>query len=95
MPLILVGGFLSYNIAEEVIASGLADYVALSRPLIREPHLVKRWAAGDRKKASCISCNKCFSTLATKEALHCVVEKKELSKKRSESCLKIENTTEV
>lgn len=95
MPLILVGGFLSYNIAEEVIASGLADYVALSRPLIREPHLVKRWASGDRKKASCISCNKCFSTLATKEALHCVVEKKELSKKRSKSCLKIENTTEV
>jgi len=76
IPLILVGGFLSFNVVEEVVASGLADYVALSRPLIREPNLVSRWAGGDRTKAACISCNKCFSTLSKKEALHCVVEKK-------------------
>lgn len=75
LPLILVGGFLSYPSAEDVIISGLADYVALSRPLIREPHLVKRWAKGDRKKATCISCNKCFGTLFTKEALHCAARK--------------------
>jgi 2,4-dienoyl-CoA reductase-like NADH-dependent reductase (Old Yellow Enzyme family) len=75
IPLILVGGFLSFNIAKEIVTSGLADYVALSRPLIREPHLVKRWAKGDRKKASCISCNKCFSTLFMKQALHCAAEK--------------------
>ena len=80
IPLVLVGGFLSFNIAEEVVTSGVADYVALSRPLIREPGLVKRWASGDRQKAACISCNKCFSTLATEEALHCAAEKKELSK---------------
>ncbi|MGB3223756.1 MAG: NADH:flavin oxidoreductase, partial [Desulforhopalus sp.] len=76
IPLILVGGFLSFNVVEEVVASGLADYVALSRPLIREPRLVGRWAGGDRVKALCISCNKCFSTLSTTEALHCAVEKK-------------------
>jgi 2,4-dienoyl-CoA reductase-like NADH-dependent reductase (Old Yellow Enzyme family) len=81
VPLILVGGFLSFNIVEEAISSKLADYVALSRPLIREPGLVKRWAAGDRKKAACISCNKCFSTLAMEEALHCAMDKKESSKK--------------
>jgi 2,4-dienoyl-CoA reductase-like NADH-dependent reductase (Old Yellow Enzyme family) len=75
IPLILVGGFLSFNVVEEVVASGLADYVSLSRPLIREPSLVSRWAGGDRTKAACISCNKCFSTLSTKEALHCAVEK--------------------
>jgi 2,4-dienoyl-CoA reductase-like NADH-dependent reductase (Old Yellow Enzyme family) len=76
IPLILVGGFLSFNVVQDVVASGLADYVALSRPLIREPNLVSRWAGGDRNKAACISCNKCFSTLSKKEALHCVVEKK-------------------
>jgi len=76
IPLILVGGFLSFDSAEEVVNSGLAEYIALSRPLIREPHLVKRWAGGDREKASCISCNKCFLTLYKKEALHCAVEKK-------------------
>jgi 2,4-dienoyl-CoA reductase-like NADH-dependent reductase (Old Yellow Enzyme family) len=76
IPLILVGGFLTFDVAREVIASGLADYVALSRPFIREPHLVSRWAGGDMSKAACISCNKCFSTLSTKEALHCAAEKK-------------------
>ena len=84
IPLILVGGFLSFNIAQDIVTSGLADYIALSRPLIREPHLVKRWAAGDRKKASCISCNTCFSTLAMEEALHCAVEKKNLKKNKKE-----------
>ena len=76
IPLILVGGFLSFNVAEEVVTSGVADYVALSRPLIHEPHLVKRWADGDRRKALCISCNRCFLTLSTDEALHCAVKKK-------------------
>ena len=76
IPLILVGGFLSFNVVQDVVASGLADYVALSRPLIREPNLMSRWAGGDMTKAACISCNKCFSTLSTKEALHCAVEKK-------------------
>lgn len=79
IPLILVGGFLSFAVVEEAVTSGLADYVALSRPLIREPHLVSRWAGGDRTKAKCISCNGCFSTLTTQEALHCVMEKKKRS----------------
>lgn len=75
-PLILVGGFLSFNIVDDAVTSGLTDYVALSRPLIREPHLVSRWADGDRTKAKCISCNRCFTTLMMDEALHCIVEKK-------------------
>jgi len=40
IPLILVGGFLSYEIAKETVTSGLADMIAFSRPLIREPGLV-------------------------------------------------------
>ena len=80
-PLILVGGFLSFDVAQEAVTLGQADYIALSRPLIREPHLVSRWAGGDRSKAKCISCNKCFSTLYKKEALHCFAEKKSKEKK--------------
>ncbi len=76
-PLILVGGFLSFALADEVVNSGIADYIALSRPLIREPGLVKRWAVGDRTKAACISCNRCFLTLGTPEALHCAQDKKQ------------------
>lgn len=80
MPLILVGGFLSYPIAREVVKLGITDYVALARPLIREPHLIKRWGEKDRRKAECISCNLCFRTLFMKEALHCAAEKKEREK---------------
>ena len=76
IPLILVGGFLSYDLAEDVINSEHADYVALSRALIREPHLVKRWAAGDQAKAACISCNQCLSAIFTGDELHCVEERK-------------------
>lgn len=82
IPLILVGGFLSYPLAEEVVTSGVADYVALARPLIREPGLVKRWAAGDLEKATCISCNRCFLTLAMEEALHCAQDKKDKKEKK-------------
>jgi len=46
--------------------------------------MVKRWASGDMKKASFISCNKCFSTLLMEEALHCAIAKKESEKKKKE-----------
>lgn len=71
IPLILVGGFLSFESAERAVQNGLADYVALSRPLIREPHLIKRWANGDRHKATCVSCNSCFKTFTSPQRLHC------------------------
>ena len=74
VPLILVGGNLSLSCAEKVVQSGEADYIALSRALICEPELIKRWAAGDRSKAACISCNRCFKTLATEQALHCAAQ---------------------
>ena len=74
VPLILVGGIISYNVAEKIIDDGLADYIALSRPLIREPGLVKRWQLGDIAKATCISCNKCFMPLGRGEGLSCEIE---------------------
>ncbi|MFA7405873.1 MAG: NADH:flavin oxidoreductase, partial [Pelobacteraceae bacterium] len=39
--------------------------VSMSRPLIREPNLVKRWKEGDHGRALCISCNKCFKPNGT------------------------------
>ena len=35
IPLILVGGIRSFEIARELIENELTDYVSLSRPLIR------------------------------------------------------------
>jgi len=74
IPLILVGGILSYQVARKLVEDELADYIALCRPLIREPQLIKRWQSGDIRKASCIYCNQCFIPTRAGEGLYCVVE---------------------
>jgi 2,4-dienoyl-CoA reductase-like NADH-dependent reductase (Old Yellow Enzyme family) len=76
IPLMLVGGIRSYEVAEELIQSGTTDYISLSRPLIAEPGLVKRWQEGDRRKAECISCNSCFGVALEGKGLYCVVAEK-------------------
>ncbi len=58
---ILVGGLRSFPKIEEVLNSQVADFVSLSRPLIRQPDLPNRWRSGEGPdKAECISCNACL-----------------------------------
>ena len=60
-PIILVGGLRSFSRIEEVLDSKGADFVSLSRPLIRQPDLPNRWLSGEgADKAECISCNACL-----------------------------------
>lgn len=61
IPVILVGGIKSPEVAEDILASHDADFVSMSRPLICEPDLVRRWKQGDRTRARCVSCNKCLA----------------------------------
>ena len=49
IPLILVGGIRSFEVAEQLVTEGTADYISMSRPFIREPDLINRWQAGDRR----------------------------------------------
>ncbi len=74
IPLILVGGIRTYGTAERLVAEGVADYIALSRPLIREPRLIARWRGGDRTPALCVSDNACFESEGT--GLTCVAEER-------------------
>ncbi|MBW1725917.1 MAG: NADH:flavin oxidoreductase [Deltaproteobacteria bacterium] len=60
VPLLLVGGIRSLSVAEKLIEEGYADYISMCRPFIREPNLINRWKSGDRRKATCISCNNCI-----------------------------------
>ena len=78
VPLILVGGIRSIEVAETVISDGNADYISLCRPLIREPGLINRWRSGDRRKAGCLSENACFGPLMKGDGLTCPVKKGEL-----------------
>jgi len=75
VPLILVGGIRSYEVAKELIEKEKVDYISLCRPLIREPGLIKRWQSGDTRRATCISCNKCFIPTRAGEGLYCVLDK--------------------
>ena len=77
VPLILVGGIRSYEAAEHLVGEGLADYISMSRPFIREPGLVKRWKSGDRREAFCISCDNCFEPIKKGAGVSCepLVEK--------------------
>jgi 2,4-dienoyl-CoA reductase-like NADH-dependent reductase (Old Yellow Enzyme family) len=74
VPLILVGGIRSYGVAEKLAEDGIADYIALCRPLIREPGLINRWRSGDTGKATCVSDNGCFTPARAGRGLSCVVE---------------------
>lgn len=51
------------------------DAISMSRPFIREPHLVNRWLDGDLSPAHCISCNECLG-LTLKSGLGCVFHKR-------------------
>ena len=73
VPLILVGGNRSFEIAEQIISEGTADYISMCRPLIREPGLVNRWKSGDRSKAECLSDNKCFGPARSGKGIYCVM----------------------
>ena len=76
VPLILVGGVRSYHVAENLVKTGLADYVSICRPLIREPDLIKRWHRGDRSRSTCLSDNLCFKPIQAGEGIYCYTEKK-------------------
>jgi len=61
IPIILVGGNRDIEQLEDIIQQGKVDFIAMSRPLIREPNLPNRWLAGLGKGTpSCISCNSCI-----------------------------------
>lgn len=79
-PVMVVGGFRSWEIAEKAVRDDGMDYISMARPMIREPHLASRWLKGDRSPARCISCNKCFKPGLREGGIYCVVEKKEREK---------------
>lgn len=80
IPLILVGGIRSFDVAERLVENGVADYISMSRPFIREPNLINRWKAGDRHKAECKSDNLCFRSGSEGEGIFCVANKQEKKK---------------
>jgi len=61
IPIILVGGNRDIEKLEEIVNQGKVQFIALSRPLIREPDLPNRWLESrGGQTTKCISCNSCI-----------------------------------
>lgn len=80
LPLILVGGIRSFEVARALVADGVCDAVSLSRPFIREPELVNRWKSGDLRPSACVSDNLCFRPAMGGEGIYCLTEKLQAEK---------------
>jgi len=61
LPIILVGGMRSRNVMERILENQTADFVALCRPLIREPNFPNQMKWGTQEKSACISSNNCWA----------------------------------
>ena len=77
VPVMMVGGLRTFKLMEEIIQNKEADFISLSRPLVREPGIINEWKRGDRHRTKCISCNECFESLIKGKTLECVQVKKQ------------------
>lgn len=59
--IILVGGLRRVETMETLVRKGQTDFVALARPLIREPDLVAQMRNGRTGQVACTSCNLCLA----------------------------------
>ena len=73
VPVIMAGRMLTPDDAEGVLQAGSADYIALCRALVADPHwCLKAFGAIDRPIRRCISCNVCFERLTLELDVACV-----------------------
>ncbi|OAN10863.1 oxidoreductase [Photobacterium jeanii] len=72
VPVITVGGLSDIDAIEAIADNTNIQYFALSRPLLAEPHLIKRWKEGDKAVVDCERCSKC----RTRRGNFCVVHNK-------------------
>lgn len=73
-PVVTVGSIVTPQEAEEIVASGKADAVAMTRSLIADPFLPRKARAGkDAEIRPCLRCLDCLTGLQTKTQFACAV----------------------
>ena len=75
IPVFLGGGITDPAAIEQIVESGDADYISLSRALIADPKFPEKIGQGNRKPAGCIHCNLCSAYMIS-EPLRCYRGKK-------------------
>lgn len=73
IPIITVGGLANINNIEKMLNETNISFFALSRPLLTEPQLIKRWKDNNRNQVKCIRCSQC----RTSEGNYCTVFNKQ------------------
>jgi 2,4-dienoyl-CoA reductase (NADPH2) len=74
VPVMVVGRIHDPQLGERILAEGRADLIAMARPLLADPQLPNKVAAGraDRIRR-CISCENCIDSMQTRDNLGCAV----------------------
>ncbi|MCZ4497584.1 MAG: oxidase [Marmoricola sp.] len=72
VPVIAVGRLHDPALAERVLASGRADFVAMGRPMLADPELPAKLRTGGNLRA-CISCENCIDSLEQRFSVDCAV----------------------
>ena len=75
LPLVAVNRINTPEVAEQVIAGGLADMVSMARPLLADPQWVRKAAAGRADEINtCIACNQaCLDHVFEQKRAGCLV----------------------
>lgn len=75
IPVIAANRINTPEVAESLLASGVADLVALARPLLADPEFVNKAAAGRTDEINtCIACNQaCLDYIFQDRAVSCLV----------------------
>jgi len=71
IPLILVGGMKYPATMEKILKDNNADFISLSRALIREPNLPKEMKSIRYSPVKCSYCNKCLAMISQGKSLKC------------------------
>ena len=74
VPIIATGGITTPDLAEEILAAGKADFVALAKPLLADPYLPLKAKEGRVEDIRpCIRCLQCYGTVLKLEHSKCSV----------------------
>ena len=69
-----VGSITSIDMAEEIIANGWADFVAMCRPLMADPDMPIKYAENrSEDRRPCLRCNTCTKHLSVPKPIWCAV----------------------
>ena len=72
VPVISVGGIRHRETMENILKNKDADFIALSRPFIRQPNLVNQFEKGEKDPITCNNCNRCsFEMIVHHKPMRC------------------------